>query len=959
MKVDGNEITSISFHHNNAYAATWKTWDISDFLIDSLDASVEDGRCTLVMSGNPNIKNIEITGGNLISIGENFSNLSGLTNVVLRLPNLTIFGLPGQNSGFNNCTSLKRVSYDCPKLTSFGQNVYNNCSALEGDVGEFIPQAISNFWHNVNFTAPGVTGTLVLTNLQSLNYISFSDVSEAKITFTGTSLEGSQMFRGRKGSVTLYAPNLTNMAFDTRYVWSSCTITNFTLYLPKVEKVSSFAPTAKTLTFLSAAPKKELAQTMASNFTGSSSGLNKICTIYCSKFMGWQEIADAMTLTEDMSQYKPERCFGVLRDAEGTTRAWLVHRSMPEEPRFDLSFNGDEITVTAPAGLAEEGSSLALCWGANDGGENFDRWENSLILSEGAASDGGVWSVSAAGCGIAAGDVVRVCAVKSYKVVEYVESTASLKLAVNTGVRARTGLRMKTKMCWFANGDIGFCGGRYTTGDNTRMYLLHANGSKFVLGYGKTYVSSAASYTKETDYEIESTLYLGEQKMYVDGALACSMAEILEVDTSGPVSVFSPYYPANGYTCPSHSRCYYLKLWENGNTTDNPEGDLVRDYIPVKNDLGQGALYDKVTGKVFNSTYFGKETTEYLVVGAETGEEKVEILHSSAPFYYASAANVSGGTFNAILDGKMLIVSISPQIIKEKNISLVLASDTKNMGSNMNDWSEIAVAVDSVPYEGGVYRINLREYGITNDFVRPFLAKVTKTHELTYVRTTNGDLTCHVLTGVPAKSGTRIVTRMSWDCKDASKGDQSYIGTKVYGIGTRLMPIHCYPKKWGQGYDVGNWEKGEITDGKVCDVEAKLYVGEQLLKVDGQVLHSGTSSSTLDFSPTATEYGVFACNYTGGTIGLGSVSTCYYLKIYVDGDSTTNPDGTLVRDFVPARRGGVFGLWDKLNNNFHPGVGSCFSGGSVVSELLPDEYEMVSVADAIRVTAPGMVFIVR
>ena len=232
-------------------------------------------------------------------------------------------------------------------------------------------KGVTNFSQNAQYTAANVTGTLVLTNLQSLNYINFSGVGDTRITFTGTSLAGSQMFRQRWGDVTLIAPELTNMAFNTSYVWTSCTITNFTVYLPKLEAAVALGSTVKTVTFLNAAPEKTLVQTLAGNFTASNYGLDKIGKIYCSKYMGWQGVADAMTIAEDLSRYKPDGCFGVLHDTTGKTRAWLVHRSSPYEPRLGLSVSGDAITVTVPAGIIAATNRLALCWGASDAGESF------------------------------------------------------------------------------------------------------------------------------------------------------------------------------------------------------------------------------------------------------------------------------------------------------------------------------------------------------------------------------------------------------------------------------------------------------------------------------------------------------------------------------------------------------------------------------------------------------------
>ena len=957
LTVDGHRITSIMFHSNSgSYATSWKTWNISDFLIDAFDSVADDRHNTLVFGGNSNIKNIEITGGNVVSIGTEFTSMSGLTNVTIRLPHLETFGSPNQNSGFNNCTALKHVVFDCPRLVTMGQNIYGSCTAIEGDVGDYIPQSVTNFSQNAQYTAANVTGTLVLTNLQSLNYINFSGVGDTRITFTGTSLAGSQMFRQRWGDVTLIAPELTNMVFNTSYVWTSCTITNFTVYLPKLESAVALGGTVKTVTFLNAAPEKSLVQTLAGNFTASNYGLDKIGKIYCSKYMGWQGVADAMTIAEDLSRYKPEGCFGVLHDTNGKTRAWLVHRSSPYQPQIGLSVSGDAITVTVPAGIIAATNRLALCWGEVDQGEAFEYCDHTAILSEEVTPTGGVWTISAAANGIAAGSVLRPCLVESYKVVEYAETTSTKTLAVNTGVRAKTGLHVKTKMCWFKLDDIEFCGGRYAGGDYTRMFAIHANGGQWLIGY-RGITASGTTITIGTDYEVESKMYLGSQTMTVDGTKVCETNDVCEVDTGGPCAVFAACYPgeATPYALSTYSRCYYLKMWENGNTTDNPEGDLVRDFVPIKDALGHGALYDKVTGKVFKSVYFGTGTTEYLAVGDETGDEVSEMTAVGAAVCY-NPAGAGTGDFYATLDGRTLTITVNPAAVMNRTAALCVGSDANDQGADANNWAQVVVVARRVPFFGGVYHVNLKNAGITNAVVRPFLAQVTETEELSYLRSVNVALNSHVSTGVPAKSGTRVVTRMSWDSTASNNGDQSYFGAKVSSVGTRLLLIHYY-KQWGMGYDVGIWNKGAATDGKVCDVEVKAYADYQMLKVDGTVLYSGNDSTELDFSPT--DFTVFACNYTGSTLGLASASTCYYLKVYSDGDETTNPDGTLVRDFVPARRGGVLGLWDKQNNEFHPGVGDCFFGGSVVSKLLPDAYTTFLAADAMKVTSSGFVIVVR
>ena len=332
MTVDGSAITSIKFHSNSgAYATSWKTWDISDFLIDAFDSVAADGHNTLTFGTNQNLKNIEITGGNVTSI-DGFASMTGLTNALIRLPNLVKLGI-NMNSGFYNCTALKKVVLDCPNLTWMGQNIYYGCNLLEGDVGDYIPSGVTNFFQNSQFSAVGVTGTLVLDNLQSANFQSFAGVDSVRITFSGTTLYNTSPFNGRNvlKDVTYIAPECTNMQFNSQYVWNNCnSITNVTLYIPKVEAVFRWPSSVKTYWFQNEALSAEIVNGIC-NFSGT--GMRTIATygtIYCSKKMGWKALASDMT--DDEKVAAPDGCFGVFKAMNSYNQPygmWMVDRDSP------------------------------------------------------------------------------------------------------------------------------------------------------------------------------------------------------------------------------------------------------------------------------------------------------------------------------------------------------------------------------------------------------------------------------------------------------------------------------------------------------------------------------------------------------------------------------------------------------------------------------------------------------
>ena len=329
MTVDGAPVTSVSFPSNPAYATSWRdhTFYIREFYMDAF----HDGAGTLFCA-NPTIENVEITGGDIEAIDSSFKDMTALTNVVLRLPNIRKIGGNNNYTGFSGCTSLKRIVLDCPNLVEFGKNVYYDCSALEGDISDYIPNTITNFATTGQVNIPGVTGRLVLKGLKSTaGFMNFSGVSAASITFAGTSLANSAFFRSHTAlkSFELIAPECTNLVFNSSYCWiNPPSFTNVVFYLPKVEAASQWRLSNADVWFQSKAPALSVVQTICGDMPWNR-GASGYRTIYCSKRMGWKALADDMTDAEE--EVAPEGCFGVLVDSDNHRRAWFVHRDSPYE----------------------------------------------------------------------------------------------------------------------------------------------------------------------------------------------------------------------------------------------------------------------------------------------------------------------------------------------------------------------------------------------------------------------------------------------------------------------------------------------------------------------------------------------------------------------------------------------------------------------------------------------------
>ena len=594
-----------------------------------------------------------------------------------------------------------------------------------------------------------------------------------------------------------------------------------------------------------------------------------------------------------------------------------------------VSCEGDTITVTVPEGTVATNASLYLCWGALDAGEAVSAWSHSACLAaDGVTATGGVWTVSAAEKGVFAAMRAIVSLTRPYKAVEYVESTTGEAggggdndnngtLSIYSGVRAKSGLHVKTRMMWLAYEDMDMCGGRLASGsgDNNRIYPIHTYQKKWFLGYGGTRVNSTACDTNVV-YEVEAKLYSGRQTLSVDGTQIYEMNDNSYIDAGGQCAVFGAYYAANTINpidCAAHARCYSLKMWENGNTTDKPEGDLVRDFVPVKDPDGHGALYDKVTGLVFESVYFGTNTVEYLAVGAETGETlNLTIYRASAVAnYYLPVVSVAGDT---------VVVTVPPDGVASP-CGVILCWGYEAGGDTVDSWtSSCVLTTNGLTSAGGTFSASAAALGITGgQLMRAFVVpgearRVEYVASDNTIRPSNNNVlrTVYIDTGVDARTGLRVETEMMW----VNSGDCEFCGGRyTTGDNRRIFPVHIVNGKWFQGYGaVGTETEYAVTLGARYQVASRLYDGLQRLEVidvDAGTTNTVNEQTTEGEVTTEGTCTLFAAWYGQGKFpGISARARCYYLKMWENGNTTDNPDGDLVRDFVPVKdyygRGGFF-----------------------------------------------------
>ena len=186
----------------------------------------------------------------------------------------------------------------------------------------------------------------------------------------------------------------------------------------------------------------------------------------------------------------------------------------------------------------------------------------------------------------------------------------------------------------------------------------------------------------------------------------------------------------------------------------------------------------------------------------------------------------------------------------------------------------------------------------------------------------------YIDTGIIGKPGVRAEATFAWT--DFSGSDKTILGSRASGS----VRCHMIAKDTNPAYltcgVTGFWRCNKnnpavsSTAHSADSVNLALYTtytvtadfqaNSQTIRIDG-----GDYSDTLVFNSTAsmanTGYSLYAlANNNAGTANQHAYARLYSLKIW--------QNDVPVRDFVPARQGQVYGLWEKVENRFYPSASS-------------------------------------
>lgn len=170
----------------------------------------------------------------------------------------------------------------------------------------------------------------------------------------------------------------------------------------------------------------------------------------------------------------------------------------------------------------------------------------------------------------------------------------------------------------------------------------------------------------------------------------------------------------------------------------------------------------------------------------------------------------------------------------------------------------------------------------------------------------------YIDTGIIAKSGLTVQIKCTFS--DLTKTDNVF---GAYNGQNRIYIQYDTTEKFILGYGPYNSINYTLQQNKINNIEAIFKESEQKVFIDGISYYSATSASTYN---TTTNALICALGQQSGSPICYHYGRIYFCKIY-DND-------VLVRDYIPARQNGIFGLWDKVEKKFYGSASNTqFTGG--------------------------------
>ena len=214
---------------------------------------------------------------------------------------------------------------------------------------------------------------------------------------------------------------------------------------------------------------------------------------------------------------------------------------------------------------------------------------------------------------------------------EYIESTGSQW--IDTGVRGKVGVTAEVDLMCRQMKDSAVLGSRTQSG-NYRFFVVYWNTYNFLGGIESNWYYRNFTIATNTRYRVRSVVKNGTQTFSVDGTQIGSNSKTSTFDSEATLALFALHYKDGTAHDLSKARIYSAKIWVENATTG--ADDLVRDFVPCRDENNEACLYDLVSGAYFRNSGSGT-FTEGAVVPLGT------IVEASSATFALDAGRVENG----------------------------------------------------------------------------------------------------------------------------------------------------------------------------------------------------------------------------------------------------------------------------------------------------------------------------
>ena len=594
------------------------------------------------------------------------------------------------------------------------------------------------------------------------------------------------------------------------------------------------------------------------------------------------------------------------------------------------SINGNTLTVTVSSLYARKG--LKLLWDSTDKGNVVTNWSNSAQIVDSVPSGGGTYVIDLAALGITNDTPCRIASYVHFARLNMLYQPGKYSY-INTGVYDYDvyGIRFGFYSIYKGNSYAPCIGSSVTNG-----FALCANGvsrtAAYVVWRGTALSQRPSVYYGSTSDAGEDMSKINEFA-FTNGIFTLNGSTV-NSSLGTDVAVGNAQCGIRIGTSRDAAGKDAMYGWWSHVSLDDANGNLIRDYIPVKRTSDDAVgFYDRVE-KIFKTS----EGSVAFVAGSPAGETfEGDFAMASATF-----ANLGLSARKS-----MLTIDVPSCCAGEQ---LTILWDTSDKGDDASAWAHSAVLADSAV--AGAYPVHMSSLGMKN-----------------------GDV-CRVVAW-----NTYLPLDMLKQDSYKSYVDTGIVDSDVYGVRFGYFSVAKQAKTAPCIGSVGTSAGGFLF---LSDVDSRTNVSVVLR---GSWLNErppvkyGVSSSINDASlinEIAFTNGMFTLNgaIVNSNIGAGlpvgtqgrqmSVGTAYNYRnsnamfgwwTHVSFDSA---DGGLILDYIPVKRASddAVGFWDRVTKKFLTSFGT----GGFMAGSLKDEPPVVFVRSS-RVftvtTIPGVMIVIK